>query len=142
MTNLTNRIALVTGASRGIGVAAAVNDSSQVVGGSGMCGSGPGIGGIAVHGLLWQNGSVTDLGNLGGAINNIAYAINESGQIIGASDFPCDSTGHAFRWEKSVMTDLGTLPGDFLSVAFAINDRGQVVGQSCDVNFNCRAFVW
>ena len=47
-----------------IGVAAAVNDSNQVVGASGMCGSGPGLGGIAVHALLWQNGSVTDLGEL------------------------------------------------------------------------------
>jgi probable HAF family extracellular repeat protein len=40
------------------------------------------------------------------------------------------------------MADLGTLPGDFSSVAFGINDEGQVVGQSCDINFNCRAFLW
>jgi probable HAF family extracellular repeat protein len=40
------------------------------------------------------------------------------------------------------MTDLGTLPGDFASFAFGINDQSQVVGQSCDVNFNCRAFLW
>jgi probable HAF family extracellular repeat protein len=40
------------------------------------------------------------------------------------------------------MLDLGTLPGDFLSVAYSINNLGQVVGTSCDVNFNCRAFLW
>lgn len=51
----------------------------------------------------------TDLGTLGGTVNNIAYAINESGRIVGASDLPGDSTGHAFLWEKGVMTDLGTL---------------------------------
>jgi probable HAF family extracellular repeat protein len=40
------------------------------------------------------------------------------------------------------MADLGTLPGDFSSLAFGINDAAQVVGQSCDINFNCRAFLW
>jgi probable HAF family extracellular repeat protein len=40
------------------------------------------------------------------------------------------------------MTDLGTLPGDVSSAAFDINEKGQVVGFSCDINFNCRAFLW
>ncbi len=40
------------------------------------------------------------------------------------------------------MTDLGTLPGDVFSQANDINNKGQVVGISCDVNFNCRAFLW
>jgi probable HAF family extracellular repeat protein len=40
------------------------------------------------------------------------------------------------------MIDLGTLPGDYSSTAQSINDLGQVVGQSCDVNGNCRAFLW
>jgi probable HAF family extracellular repeat protein len=125
-----------------IGAAIGVNDKNQVVGTSGMCGSGPALGPVPVHALLWQNGSITDLGNLGGAVNNIANAINESGQIVGASDLPGDNTGHAFLWQNGAIADLGTLPGDFLSVANAINDKGQVVGQSCDVNFNCRAFLW
>jgi probable HAF family extracellular repeat protein len=34
------------------------------------------------------------------------------------------------------------LPGDLLSIANDINSKGQVVGNSCDVNFNCRAFLW
>lgn len=125
-----------------IGAALAINDSNQVVGASGMCGSGPGIGPIPVHALLWQNGSLTDLGNLGGAVNNIAYSINESGQIVGASDLPGDNTGHAFLWRNGVMMDLGTLAGDSLSAAFGINDNGQVVGLSCDQSGNCRAFLW
>jgi len=123
------------------GGAVAVNDKNQVVGATGMCGSGP-PGAIPVHAVLWQNGSVTDLGSLGGAVNNFAYAINNPGQIVGVSDLPGDSTGHAFLWQKGVMTDLGTLPGDFLSIVYGINNKGQVVGQSCDVNFNCRASLW
>lgn len=125
-----------------IGAAIAVNDRNQVVGASGMCGSGPGLGPIPVHATLWQNTSVTDLGNLGGAVNNVAYAINESGQIVGASDLSGDNTGHAFLWRKGVMTDLGTLAGDFSSAALANNSNGQVVGLSCDQNGNCRAFLW
>jgi len=125
-----------------VGGALAVNDNNQVVGASGMCGSGPALGPIAVHAALWQNGSITDLGSLGGAVNNFAYAINNAGQIVGVSDLPGDSTGHAFLWQKGVMTDLGTLAGDFSSTASSINENGQVVGHSCDVNFNCRAFLW
>lgn len=124
------------------GAVIAVNDNNQGVGASGMCGSGPALGPIPVHALLWQNDSPTDLGNLGGAVNNIAYAINEAGQIVGASDLPGDSTAHAFLWQKRVMTDLGTLPGDSASAAYAINDNSQVVGLSCDQSGNCRAFLW
>jgi len=125
-----------------IGGAIAVNDNGRIVGGTGMCGSGPGIGPVFMHAVVWKNYSPTDLGNLGGAFNNVAYAINNRGQVVGASDLPGNNTGHAFLWQKGFMTDLGTLPGDFLSAALAINDNGQVVGQSCDVNFNCRAFLW
>jgi probable HAF family extracellular repeat protein len=95
-----------------------------------------------MHAVLWKNQSPTDLGNLGGALNNVAYAINNRGQVVGASDLAGDNTGHGFFWQNGVITDLGTLPGDFWSFAFSINDRGQVVGQSCDLNFNCRAFLW
>jgi probable HAF family extracellular repeat protein len=83
-----------------IGAAIAVNDSNQVVGASGMCGSGPGLGPIPAHALLWQNDSVTDLGNLGGVVNNIAYAVNNRSQIVGASDLAGDNSGHAFLWQK------------------------------------------
>jgi probable HAF family extracellular repeat protein len=75
-------------------------------------------------------------------MSNVAFYINNKGQVVGISDLPGDATGHAFLWENGVLTDLGTLPGDFYSVAYGINDNSQVVGQSCDVNFNCRAFLW
>jgi probable HAF family extracellular repeat protein len=126
-----------------IAAAIGVNDNDQVVGGSGNCGSGAGISPIFVHAILWQNDSVTDLGSLGGSINNLAYAINGQAQIVGASDLAGDSTGHAFLWQDGAMADLGTLTGDFSSVAFGINKNGQVVGQSCNSDFSvCRAFLW
>ena len=70
-----------------IGAALAVNDNGQIVGGTGMCGSGPGIGPVLMHAVLWKNHTPTDLGNLGGTFNNVAYAINNRGQVVGASDW-------------------------------------------------------
>ena len=124
-----------------IAAAIAINDKGQVVGTSGLCGVPDSLAG-AIHAVLWQNGSVTDLGSFGGVMNNAGLAINNAGQVVGISDLPGDTTTHAFLWQNGVMTDLGMLPGDFLSIANDINDKGQVVGISCDVNFNCRAFLW
>ena len=119
--------------------AAAINDRGQVVGTSGACMTPSPL----AHAVLWQNGSVIDLGNLGGALNNLATGINERGDVIGFSDLAGDATSHAFLWTKhNGMQDLGTLPEDFSSAAFGINEEGQVVGQSCDQNNNCRAFLW
>lgn len=127
-----------------VGAATAINDQGQAVGGSGTCsfaGPGPSFADIQ-HALLWQAGSPINLGTLGGAMNNVAVAINDRRQIVGFSDLAGDLTAHAFLWQNGAMSDLGTLPGDVFSIANAINDQGQVVGQSCDVSGNCRAFLW
>ena len=97
---------------------------------------------LDAHALLWQNGNITDLGNLGGAQFNQPAAINNLGQITGGSDISGDQVQHAFLWQKGVMQDLGTLPGDDYSFGSSINDLGQIVGYSCDINDNCRAFLW
>lgn len=126
-----------------VAVAAAINDKGQVVGVSGSCGQGPALGPIFTHAVLWQNSIPTDLGNLGGALNNVAFGINQRGQVVGMSDLPGDTTFHAFLWQKGIgITDLGTLPGDSSSSAGDINDEGQVPIQSCDASGNCRAAIW
>ncbi len=124
-----------------VSAAVGINDNGQVVGASGACARlSPSIG---AHALLWQNGSMTDLGSLGGHRSNVAFAINRQGQIVGFSGLLGDTTAHAFLWQNGgPMRDLGTLSGDFLSVAFGINHNGQVVGQSCDQRGSCRAFLW
>jgi len=119
------------------GLANANNNLGQIVGSTGDCTTNP-----AAHAVLWNNGQVTDLGNLGGAKNHQPVAINDLGQITGGSDLPGDQIQHAFLWQKGVIQDLGTLPGDMFSFGNSINNLGQVVGNSCDVNFNCRAFLW
>jgi probable HAF family extracellular repeat protein len=123
-----------------ISAAIAINDNGQAVGASGSCA--PTSPAIGVHALLWQNGAFTYVGSLGGTFSNVAYDINNRGQVVGVSGLSGDFTAHAFLWENGAISDLGTLPGDFFSAAFAINNAGQVVGQSCDENGNCRAFLW
>ena len=131
-----------------VGIASAINDEGQVVGGSGFCTT-PAFGPLE-HALLWENGRTIDLGSLGGTYDNLATAINDRGQVVGWSDLPGDTfkkgnftgTTHSFLWQDGVMTDLGTLPGDSSTYAYGINDAGQAVGQSCDASGNCQAFLW
>jgi probable HAF family extracellular repeat protein len=128
-----------------------MNDSGQVAGLSGNCTT------YDNHALLWQDGTVTDLGSLGGKLHNGAYDINNQGQVAGFSDLRGDKTYqcccvgtvcetvytfHAFLWEKGVMHDLGTLPGDVGSSGTGINNKGQVVGASWDKENNDTAFLW
>ena len=93
------------------------------------------------HAFLWRNGTMTDLGTLGGSYSE-PYGVNALGQVVGVAQTP-DKYPHAFLWDDGVMTDLGTLGGS-LSYALAVNERGQVVGYS-DYNplsNNTHAFLW
>jgi probable HAF family extracellular repeat protein len=131
------------------GVALAINDSGQIVGASGDCANfNPAllIPMQPLHALLWEKGTMTDLGNLGGTGHGfgiIALNMNGKGEVVGNSDLPGDTTNHAFLWRKETgMQDLGTLPGDFISAGLAVNDNTQVVGVSLDMNFNLHAYLW
>jgi probable HAF family extracellular repeat protein len=125
-----------------VGIALSINDNGQAVGVSGSCANttlppftdGP-------HAVLWEkDGSVHDLGTLGGtvdpallAIGNVAFSINNAGQVTGASALPGNTNIRAFVWTRERgMQNLGTLPGDVNSVGLAINNRGEVVGASVD----------
>src|SRR5436190_754075 len=138
-----------------VGMALGINDHGQVVGMSGSCANTiipPFV--AAPHAVLWEaDGSVHDLGNLGGTVNtdllsigNAALAINNRGQVAGVSALPGNQSTHAFLWTKKTgIRDLGTLPGDVNSAGLAINDRGDVVGGSVDGDLasgNPRPFIW
>lgn len=58
------------------GGAQAINDRGQVIGIRDL--------GASIHGFLWQKGTTTDLGTLGGQDSGVV-AINESGQVIGGA---------------------------------------------------------
>jgi probable HAF family extracellular repeat protein len=130
------------------GVAFAINDNGAVVGASGDCSAFSQnllVNLQPLHALLWEGGTVTDLGNLGGTGRGngiVGLNINRAGHVVGSSDLPGDARFHAFLWTKATgMRDLGTLQGDVSSVGLSINDKDEVVGLSLDSNFNPTAFV-
>ena len=130
-------------------IATGINERGQIIG--------SGENSTEQYGILWDNGSITELsaedtwwdcpiGALGYAH---AYGINNLGQVVGVST---TLTGvHAVLWENDTITDLGTLPlpGHNYSEAFGINDRGQIMGLSgiwsagpiCDAG-ECNAVLW
>lgn len=139
-----------------VGIGLWINDKGQVVGQSGSCSdtilppiaNGP-------RAVLWENGAVIDLGNLGGAcmngcksaslgaFGNTPLYISNRGLIVGLSALAGEQTFHAFSWTKETgkMQDLATIPGDYASVAVGANDRGEVVGASIDKTGVPRAFL-
>jgi probable HAF family extracellular repeat protein len=130
------------------GVAYAINDRGQAVGGTGTCGVFNSINEnnlVPLHAVLWQDGSPIDLGNLGGDghFNGIfATGLNNVGQVVGVSDTTGDASFHGFLWQDGHISDLGPLPGDSYSYATSISNNGLVPGLSLDASFNLRAVIW
>jgi len=132
------------------GAATAINDNGQIVGISGICDQAVGRH-TAKHAVLWENGAVTDLGNLGAEWWNTPTAINEDGEIVGFAGDPAFVEGdilHAFMWTKhegiqQLKPLQGHIPEHVDSEAYGVNEDGQVVGRSCDAGFvDCRAVIW
>ena len=129
-----------------VSAATALNDHGQVVGISGICDQAAGRF-SAIHNVLWENGNPVDIGDLGGVAWNTPMAISQDGDVVGFANASAADGGNfnprAFLWiEGQPVQNLGTLPGDVTSQALGINEWRQVVGQSCDVDDNCRAFLW
>jgi probable HAF family extracellular repeat protein len=92
--------------------------------------------------VLWDNGTLRDLGTLGGAgLLSRAHGINDAGQVVGDSwTGGHDIEIHAFVWDGRVMRDLGRPGRD--SSAYAINTTGQIVGGERDEFGDSRALLW
>src|SRR2546423_3336767 len=101
-----------------------INHSNRVLGVSTIPGD------SIYRGFVFENGSITDLGTLGGD-NTYPYAQNNIGQVVGQSDTAAGGQ-RAFLWQKGLMIDLNTLlpanSGWRLDLALFLNDSGRVVG--------------
>ena len=113
-----------------------VNDLSHVVGNSAI--------GSFIHGFLWRNGQMTDLGALSGQVVSEARAINNTGLIVGKSNiFPV-------VWEYDPanpgrVPSIQQLPipaGFFAATTTAVNDAGDVVGYAGSPNIDSHAVLW
>ena len=126
--------------------ATAINERGQVVGISGECDVAVGEF-SAQHSVLWDHGTVTNIGDLGGDAWHTPMDINEQGDVVGFSNPAyvkgADFNPLAFLWTRQAgIKSLGKLSGDTSSQALGINGRDQVVGVSTsDAGVN-RAFLW
>lgn len=128
--------------------ATAINERGQVVGISGECDVAVGRF-SARHAVLWDNGRVTRIPDLGGTSWHTPMAINEQGDVVGFSNpaDPRDLAGEfiarAFLWtRRGGIVDIGRLPGDSTSQALGINIWGQVVGFSTGGAAGSRGFLY
>ncbi len=133
-----------------VGYSFGINNLGQAVGVTGLCGNTrvppitPGMN--AAHAVLWEkDGAPISLGSLGGGGFNVPAAINDRGEVAGAS-LARDGTVHPFLWTReSGMKDLGAFPGAVITgipCCHTLNNQGEAVGLTADSNFNLRGWVW
>src|SRR5882724_456227 len=120
-----------------------INDQSSVAGYSRLPDN------LSRHATLWQNGSITDLGTLGGPNSSVTWNVkNTEGIIVGISQTadpeplgefwssaafygPPNNVGFinlGFVWEQGQMRELPTFPGGNNGFATGANNLGEVVG--------------
>jgi probable HAF family extracellular repeat protein len=91
--------------------------------------------GVASHAFLWNNGKMSDLGNLAAipGWNSKADGINDSGEIVGWSDSIVNgsSTHRAFLYAS----------GRMLNLQFYIFDRDPNVRLTEAVGINCQGWI-
>ena len=127
---------LGTGASTNYSEAYGINDFTHIVGNSAV--------GTLIRGFLWRAGQMIDLGALSGQVVSEARALNNSGLIVGKSNF------YPVTWRYDVsnassMPVIQPLPipaGFFSAQPAAVNDSGDVAGHAGSPSIDSHAILW
>ena len=127
----------------GAGTGYAINARGQVTGTLTSIDTRPGCFTLGTSAFLYTGGVVNKLGTLAGGANSIGYALNSTGQVVGASDFTGSTATHAFFY-NGVMTDLNSMvsptdplqPYVTLTDARGINDSRLIVVNGVDSRTN------
>ena len=113
-----------------------VNDLAHVVGKGAL--------GTATRGFLWRAGRMIDLGALSGQVVSEAYAINNTGLIVGKSNF------YPVIWKYDVSNSSSApaiqqlpIPAGFFSAQpTSVNDSADVAGYAGSPNIDAHAILW
>ncbi len=103
------------------GYGVAINNAGQVAGGYNTSAG-------LLHAFVWSNGTLVDLGTLGGTWSS-ANSINAAGQVTGTSLTQTGAFNAFFSSGSGALVNLGTLGGTS-SYGMAINNSGEVVGSA------------
>lgn len=124
--------------------AEAINSNGELVGAS-FTAAGD------MHAFLWLPADayglvagMNDLGVLTGGTTSFALGINDSGQVVGASEVT-GGAYHAFLWESGTLNDLNDLIDTnspwVLTRALDINGDGEITGFGNNLSGDTRGFV-
>jgi probable HAF family extracellular repeat protein len=114
-----------------------INNHGQIVGESG------GSNLQAWYPVVWDHGTLYNLGIPPGDWGTSASAINDSGVIVGTTTTFGFALIRAVAWYDRQLTILPSLPAAAFTQATAINDQGQIVGMSgLDAFVHYHAVIW
>lgn len=98
--------------------------------------------GFRSQAVVWDRGTVVELGTLPGGHSSSAVGINQRGEVVGDADI-ASGAPRSFYWRAGTMVDIGiaTVGDGSLALAIAINDRGQIIGLT-DASGRTRGYFW